>query len=64
MSKISQIRKAIVGAVLAGGPLALAALHEASPGGDGITQAELVAVLVTALVAGAGVYSVPNEPTA
>lgn len=63
LDKISRIRKAIAAGVLAGGPLALAALQDQSPGGSDLVRSELIAVAVTAVVALAGVYSIPNEET-
>jgi hypothetical protein len=52
--KLSMIRKAL----LAGATAAIAAAVTASP--DGFTDAELAAILGAALVAGLGVWRIPN----
>lgn len=58
---VNRARKAVTAAILAGGPLTLAALNEASPEGSAVSQAELIAVVVTAVVAFAGVYNMAND---
>lgn len=58
---LNRARKAVTAAVLAGGPLMLAALNEESPDASAVSQAELIAVIVTAVVAFAGVYNMAND---
>jgi hypothetical protein len=62
MSGLAAIRKAIAAAILAGGPMLLATLQDQTPGGSTVTAAEGIAVVVTALLALAGVYAIPNSP--
>lgn len=54
--KLSMIRKALLAAAVA----ALAAAVPAYPGG--FTEAELATIAGAALVAGYGVFKIPNEP--
>lgn len=62
MKELARVRKAIAGAVLAAGPMLLAALTDNTPAGSGVAQSEWIAVAVTFLVAFSGVWAIPNRP--
>ena len=57
---MDRIAKAITAALLAGYGIFELATTTDSAGGDGVTSAEWVRVAVAAVVAGLGVWAVPN----
>ena len=54
--------KAIFGFVVPLAGALLLALATGSPGGDNITQSELIGAVLTAIVTGGAVFAVPNKP--
>ena len=60
-AKVKRAAKAVTAGVLAGGPMLVLFCQDSSPG---VTKEQWLAVGVTTLIAGVGVYNVPNAPRA
>lgn len=60
MDKARRAAKALAAAVLAAGPIAGAFMSDKTPG---VTKEQWGAIVAAALVAGVGVYNIPNGAT-
>lgn len=63
MKNLNRYWKAAVGFVAPGVALLGAATLDETPGGDAITQGELIRAVVTMVVTAAAVYAVPGDPS-
>ncbi len=61
MSKLGGIAKAIYGGIVAGLG-SLAAIMVGDVGFGDVTDGQWVAIVLAALVAGGGIYGIPNKP--
>jgi NO-binding membrane sensor protein with MHYT domain len=59
---MSKVAKAIVAALVAGYGVFELAATEASAGGEAVVGNEWIRVVVSLLIAGLGVWAVPNKP--
>jgi hypothetical protein len=60
--KVNEYAKAVTGGLVTFGVLFEGATGSGSVGGDGVTSAEWVRIIVGTLVAALGVFLVPNAP--
>lgn len=62
MNALAPYFKAVVAFIAPAATLITAAVQEGSPGGEFITQGELITAACACVITAAAVYAVPNKP--